>query len=63
MWKADNSNSVRRMSYINESLLTNMQNNSDKVAKLCAIKEFDESKWRSKVSLTQLTESLCALFG
>jgi len=44
VWKADNSNSVRRMSNINESFLTSMETNPEKVTKLTAIKEFDESE-------------------
>ena len=42
VWKADNSNSVRRMSNINENFLASMEANPEKTAKLAAIKEFDE---------------------
>lgn len=45
VWKADNSNSVRRMSNVSEDLVASMQSNSDKFAKLSAIKEFDESRF------------------
>lgn len=44
VWKADNSNSVRRMSNINENLLANIEANQEKSAKMTAIKDFDESK-------------------
>lgn len=46
VWKADSSNSVRRMSNINENLLTNTEANPEKTAKLAAIKDFDESTYQ-----------------
>ena len=44
VWKADNTNTVRRMSNINENLLANLEANSEKVAKMIAIKEFDDGE-------------------
>ena len=42
VYKADNSNSVRRMSNINEALFAKSPDETDKIFKLTAIKEFDE---------------------
>ena len=45
LWKADNSNSVRRMSNFNENVLAAIEaKNTEKVAKFTAMKDFDESK-------------------
>lgn len=45
VWKTENSNSVRRMSNINENFFAMLQANPEKMAKMSAIKEFDESKF------------------
>lgn len=54
VYKADNSNSVRRMSNINEALFAQPPADTDKIFKLTAIKEFDESKLIFSLKKTNL---------
>lgn len=53
VWKTENSNSVRRMSNINENLFAMLQANPEKMAKMSAIKEFDESKFVVVVDISR----------